>query len=640
MISYFAVNCPVIQRYILAPKGRLGNQPKRITLFYTLLKIVSVLLFLTIHFVHRVSERSDFVHTLKEFTNFSNIFRQEIVLPLSLNYLSAMIAHGLAFTALSWCLPIYGIQLPSVLSVTAAIGVDCGFLDPVLFRDYRIWDLNSLAITSFISLLIWCAPYLLNTSGWTKKPDFLLMPFEALFMTYGWNNLFFDQYLLLSYRRENLEFDSKINAETRVNSPAQNKSRIFVCTTMYREADYEMERLLMSLQGLSFSTKFNNIFLEAHIFMDNGFTGGTFNPFARQLVELVHIKLGLSIQNGVCVEMPYGVQIVWTLNGGMPLIIHFKDSHKIKAKKRWSQAMYVHYILNFRLKTLSLSRDVMWSDSSTSSSVDSEQCKHQDAHKNFSYKEIKNNSLFFEQYTGTEVYAKPKEWTDMFVISDKNFDYNSRIGYPTLVSHKRLAFEDQLEEKKTHDQNLLKQIKGTSFLGSILLPTNSTQIQTSDSSQLSSISSHTESVDDENDDSDFTDDRSVKLSLKKEAFVSDHVKPLHQPECQSNKKCISGSLKSNLLVGSKPDVGEKRESSKIEKNILYSLKRTDNNSAISPKSIDSSGDTPTQKDDTKISLTEESIVLPSSSLLELRVDNLCRQSISTQENKLTKNFQR
>lgn len=45
---------------------------------------------------------------------------------------------------------------------------------------------------------------------------------------------------------------------------------------------------------------------------------------------------------------PYGGRLVWTLPGKTKMIAHLKDKQKIRAKKRWSQVMYMYYLLGFR----------------------------------------------------------------------------------------------------------------------------------------------------------------------------------------------------------------------------------------------------------------------------------------------------
>ncbi|XP_063421976.1 chitin synthase chs-2-like [Mytilus trossulus] len=47
---------------------------------------------------------------------------------------------------------------------------------------------------------------------------------------------------------------------------------------------------------------------------------------------------------------PYGARITWKLPGGNDLVAHLKDKDKIRHKKRWSQVMYMNYILKWKLK--------------------------------------------------------------------------------------------------------------------------------------------------------------------------------------------------------------------------------------------------------------------------------------------------
>ena len=49
------------------------------------------------------------------------------------------------------------------------------------------------------------------------------------------------------------------------------------------------------------------------------------------------------------VPAPYGGRLTWILPGGNLLIAHLKDKMKIRHKKRWSQVMYIYYLLGFRI---------------------------------------------------------------------------------------------------------------------------------------------------------------------------------------------------------------------------------------------------------------------------------------------------
>lgn len=45
---------------------------------------------------------------------------------------------------------------------------------------------------------------------------------------------------------------------------------------------------------------------------------------------------------------PYGGQLIWTLPGQTKMYAHLKDKAKIRSKKRWSQVMYMYYLLGHR----------------------------------------------------------------------------------------------------------------------------------------------------------------------------------------------------------------------------------------------------------------------------------------------------
>ena len=47
-------------------------------------------------------------------------------------------------------------------------------------------------------------------------------------------------------------------------------------------------------------------------------------------------------------DTPYGGRLIYTLPGGNKLVVHLKDKTKIRIKKRWSQVMYMFYLLGFK----------------------------------------------------------------------------------------------------------------------------------------------------------------------------------------------------------------------------------------------------------------------------------------------------
>ena len=58
--------------------------------------------------------------------------------------------------------------------------------------------------------------------------------------------------------------------------------------------------------------------------------------------------LKVKIDGCMKIKTPYGMQLRWKLPGGMPFVIHLKDNLKVKNKKRWSQAMYMSYVLDYK----------------------------------------------------------------------------------------------------------------------------------------------------------------------------------------------------------------------------------------------------------------------------------------------------
>lgn len=66
---------------------------------------------------------------------------------------------------------------------------------------------------------------------------------------------------------------------------------------------------------------------------------------AARLVYQTRIRIAAPVK----IETPYGGRLVWTLPGRTQMIAHLKDKHRIRHKKRWSQVMYMYYLLGYRI---------------------------------------------------------------------------------------------------------------------------------------------------------------------------------------------------------------------------------------------------------------------------------------------------
>ena len=138
----------------------------------------------------------------------------------------------------------------------------------------------------------------------------------------------------------------------------KKKSRtVFVCSTMYREDSEEMKQVLSSIYTLArhcAREKEENPdhcdHFESHVFFDGGVNGTQLTHFALQLVSL--LQESLKVDPKICQphSTPYGYMLYWLIEDTVPFCIHLKDNSKIKNKKRWSQVMYMNYVLNYRVK--------------------------------------------------------------------------------------------------------------------------------------------------------------------------------------------------------------------------------------------------------------------------------------------------
>ncbi|CAH1272476.1 EDIL3 [Branchiostoma lanceolatum] len=136
-----------------------------------------------------------------------------------------------------------------------------------------------------------------------------------------------------------------------------------------------MEQLLLSLRGIANDLQDEGQrHFESHIFFDGGCNNGQPTAWAQQLITLIEktvCSLGDDAPLGSRWDTPYGLQFSWTIGlKKMPLIVHLKDKSKVRSGKRWSQVMYMSYILNFsaNYSPLGMSSGAILNDEITASS--------------------------------------------------------------------------------------------------------------------------------------------------------------------------------------------------------------------------------------------------------------------------------
>ncbi|KAH0563605.1 hypothetical protein KQX54_002973 [Cotesia glomerata] len=74
------------------------------------------------------------------------------------------------------------------------------------------------------------------------------------------------------------------------------------------------------------------------------------NDYVKSLMKVIKISvemLGVCANSPIKYPAPYGGRFEWTLPGKTRLIVHLKDKNKIRHRKRWSQVMYMYYLLGY-----------------------------------------------------------------------------------------------------------------------------------------------------------------------------------------------------------------------------------------------------------------------------------------------------
>lgn len=79
------------------------------------------------------------------------------------------------------------------------------------------------------------------------------------------------------------------------------------------------------------------------------------NEFVKSLIKLIGkaarnvYGTNIRVKPPIKTETPYGGRLTWLLPGRNRLVAHLKNKDEIRQKKRWSQVMYMYYILGFRI---------------------------------------------------------------------------------------------------------------------------------------------------------------------------------------------------------------------------------------------------------------------------------------------------
>lgn len=225
----------------------------------------------------------------------------------------------------------------------------------------------NIPILPIIASLIWIGEVLSVGYFICTKKNLILARDCDMFVTPHYNSAFLKQHIILNRQVKKVIVDGYRTTQAFIKDNSIPRT-IFICSTMYRENCTEMEQMLTSIYQVaqSFGKRdpfWQNCQIESHIFMDGAINGTQIENFGLQLLSLVQKAFDINLNGYESLKKsrtPYGYRISLNIGPGklqLPFNIHFKDRNLVKPKKRWSQIMYMNYVVNYNVKKRSLDPD-------------------------------------------------------------------------------------------------------------------------------------------------------------------------------------------------------------------------------------------------------------------------------------------
>lgn len=139
---------------------------------------------------------------------------------------------------------------------------------------------------------------------------------------------------------------------------------IYLCATMWHETYDEMLKILISMfrldryRGDPKQEHKDRFDFECHIYVDDAFmtekhTGKRLvnsyvNDLIHVVIEVYRVFTNKEPDDLLISETPYGGRLMFVMPEDNMLYIHLKDKSLIRNKKRWSQIMYMYYLLGWK----------------------------------------------------------------------------------------------------------------------------------------------------------------------------------------------------------------------------------------------------------------------------------------------------
>uniref|UniRef100_A0AAZ1XBE4 chitin synthase n=1 Tax=Oreochromis aureus TaxID=47969 RepID=A0AAZ1XBE4_OREAU len=217
-------------------------------------------------------------------------------------------------------------------------------------------DMSKIADICILTAVFWWIGFVLVTLYLWKLNVHRIERTQDLLIRRLYEGAFIEQSLLLNTR-----FD--IQTKERIQKDVE-QVKVYLCATMWHETYEEMMSIIISIFRLDEyrpkeDPKSNDFTFKAHIYFDDAFeaVGGSrhLNKYAKNLVKVIKEVFGYffkkqqQVPDQKIIQTPYGGRLIVNMPQGNKIVVHFKDKELIRHKKRWSQIMYLYYLLGWKL---------------------------------------------------------------------------------------------------------------------------------------------------------------------------------------------------------------------------------------------------------------------------------------------------
>ncbi|GFR93575.1 chitin synthase [Elysia marginata] len=332
------------------------NRCSRVQMIYAIVKTAAtaVALFISMAFKVGLFRKYPYEHLVFAFQESAQF---GVFAPLVICCFGGLFSFLLCVAASKVCLTTPVLQISMFLSPILAIVVSA-----VLWNDFEtgaFWEVSAADYVSWVAIVLsacaWLIPQLLNSFQRLNNAKVANRKLQDSFYSFSWSPFFLEPRIVMNYEKDFIVKRPysyrNLHSEESKNSEGKPKFKtVFICTTMYKENETEMSRYARSIKStFEYDWEKQNTKLEAHVIFDSSVSSNEISRRGRHFLGLLCATFGLEYSDLIKFSTAYGCQVqIPELVKGHTMFVHFKDATKVKAKKRWSQVMYMHYILNVR----------------------------------------------------------------------------------------------------------------------------------------------------------------------------------------------------------------------------------------------------------------------------------------------------